>query len=150
MYEKQKRPIIYLDESGFGGDNFRSRGYSLKGTKCFGTYDWGKKQRTNVIGALLEKEIIAPMLFETTINTEIFCTWMYQCLLPIIPANSIIVMDNAQFHKNKKMQEIIKEAGHTLEYLPVYSPHLNPIEPRWAHLKSIRRKNDCSIDSLFS
>ena len=37
-------------------------------------------------------------------------------------------MDNATFHKRSDIQEIIKEAGHILEYLPPYSPELNPIE----------------------
>jgi len=30
------------------------------------------------------------------------------------------------------MQEKIKDAGHILEYLPPYSPDLNPIEKKWA------------------
>jgi transposase len=59
-------------------------------------------------------------------------------------------MDNASFHKNKSMQKIIKDAGHILEYLPPYSPDLNPIEHTWATAKSIRKKHNCSIDDLFS
>lgn len=59
-------------------------------------------------------------------------------------------MDNATFHKGKEMQEILKKAGHTLLYLPPYSPDLNPIEKKWAQLKKLRRKTSCSIDQLFS
>jgi transposase len=58
-------------------------------------------------------------------------------------------MDNAAFHKNKDMQEEIKEAGHTLEYLPSYSPDLNPIEQKWAQAKAIRKKQQCGINDLF-
>jgi transposase len=50
-------------------------------------------------------------------------------------------MDNAAFYKSKNMQEQIKQAGHILEYLPAYSPGLNPIEPKWAQAKSARRKH---------
>ena len=59
-------------------------------------------------------------------------------------------MDNAIFHKGKAMQKAIKDAGHILEYLPVYSPDLNPIEHAWAQAKSIRKKYKCSIDDIFS
>jgi transposase len=58
-------------------------------------------------------------------------------------------MDNATFHKSKDMQKEVQDAGHRLEYLPVYSPDLNPIEHKWAQAKSIRRKLLCNIDALF-
>ncbi|WP_420836490.1 transposase [Candidatus Fukatsuia symbiotica] len=36
-----------------------------------------------------------------------------------------------------------------LEYLPTYSPDLNPIEHKWAQAKALRRKRQCDIDTLF-
>jgi transposase len=41
-------------------------------------------------------------------------------------------MDNATFHKREDIQTAIQQAGMTLEYLPPYSPDLNPIEHKWA------------------
>ncbi|MBX3326624.1 MAG: transposase [Nitrospira sp.] len=41
-------------------------------------------------------------------------------------------------------------AGHTLEYLPPYSPDLNPIEHTWAQAKSIRRQLGASVETIFS
>lgn len=70
-------------------------------------------------------------------------------MLPKLPKDSVIVLDNATFHKNKDMQDYIRDAGFTLEYLPTYSPDLNPIEHKWAQAKSIRRKYQCDIDLLF-
>ena len=40
---------------------------------------------------------------------------------------TIIVMDNATFHKNKSILKMIKDKGHIVEFLPPYSPDLNPI-----------------------
>ncbi|MGL4667862.1 MAG: transposase, partial [Saezia sp.] len=37
----------------------------------------------------------------------------------------------------------------TLEFLPPYSPQLNPIENLWAKAKAIRRRLRCSISELF-
>lgn len=47
------------------------------------------------------------------------------------------------------MKESLELEGHTLFYLPPYSPALNPIEKKWAYAKSRRRKLLCSIAQLF-
>jgi transposase len=57
-------------------------------------------------------------------------------------------MDNAMFHKTPAVKTTIEAAGHVIQYLPVYSPYLNPIEKKWA--KAIRRAYQCEIDELFS
>jgi len=140
---------VYLDESGFAKSMPRTHGYAIKGKRCYGVCDWGARGRTNAIGALLGKEILTVSLFEQNINTNIFTSWISQDLLPKLPKASVLVMDNAAFHKNKDMQVEIAAAGHILEYLPPYSPDLNPIEPKWAQAKSIRRKFQCNVDILF-
>lgn len=127
----------------------RAHGYALKGQRCYGTHDWGARGRTNVIGALIGKELLTVSLFDKTINAEVFNSWIVQDLMPKLPQESIIVMDNAAFHKSSLMQEQIKSAGHVLVYLPPYSPDLNPIEHKWAQAKSLRRKHSCTINSLF-
>lgn len=148
-YQEANRSIIYIDESGFANDMPRIHGYAPRGKRCYGKHDWGARGRTNAIGALLGKKLLTISLFEQNINSTIFNSWVSQDLIPKLPHESIIVMDNAAFHKSKNMQERIKQAGHTLEYLPTYSPDLNPIEPKWAQAKSVRRKHFCNIDTLF-
>jgi transposase len=148
-YKKQNRALVFIDESGFSHDMPRTHGYSLKGSRCFGTHDWGAKGRTNVIGALMKGLLLTISLFQTTINTSLFDAWVIQDLMPKLPLNCVVVMDNASFHKSNTMQNALKNAGHTLLYLPPYSPDLNPIEKKWAQAKSIRRKTGCSIDNLF-
>ena len=83
------------------------------------------------------------------INSWSNINWIEQNLIPKLPTTSVVVMDNTTFQKDKAMQEQLVQAGFTLEYLPPYSPDLNPIEHKWAQAKSIRRKNNCSIDALF-
>lgn len=48
--------------------------------------------------------------------------WVEQDLIPRLPANSVVVINNAAFHKNEDLKIIIEKSGHTLEYLPPYSP----------------------------
>ena len=57
--------------------------------------------------------------------------------------------DNASFHKRQDTQLLFLKNGHTLLYLPPYSPDLNPIEHTWGQLKAIRRKLRSDVDTLF-
>ncbi len=88
-------------------------------------------------------------LFDGNINSDIFYAWATQELLPKAPENAVIVLDNATFHKRKDILEAIEGKGHVVEFLPPYSPELNPIEKKWAQAKSIRRKFDYTPDELF-
>jgi transposase len=58
-------------------------------------------------------------------------------------------MDNATFHKREDTRKAIMEAGHILEYLPPYSPDLNPIEHKWAQAKARRKRLRCGVHELF-
>lgn len=89
-------------------------------------------------------------LFQGTINTATFEAWLEQDLLPKLNHQTIIVMDNAAFHKALSTQELIHKAGHILEYLPPYSPDFNPIEHKWAQAKAIRRTSQCAIEEPFN
>lgn len=75
------------------------------------------------------------MLFEGTCNTEVFNQWLARLLLPGLMPGSVIVMDNATFHKSEKTIELIKRADCVPLFLSPYSPDLNPIEKLWANLK---------------
>ncbi len=45
-------------------------------------------------------------------------------------------IDNASWHKTKKVKEYCEENNITLLFLPPYSPEFNPIERVWSFLKS--------------
>jgi len=148
-HKEKGRTIIPIDESGFVHNMPRTHGYSSKGKRCYDVHDWRPGKRTNVIGALMGKSLLTVSLFECNINTSVFNSWVEQDLIPKLPINSVVVMDNAGFHKSPDLKVMIEKAGHKLEYLPAYSPDLNPIEPKWAQAKFRRRKYRCDIDTLF-
>jgi len=71
---------------------------------------------------------------------SLFEQWFSQCLLPALPEHTVIVMDNASFHRKKKLRVLARKAHHTLLFLPPYFPELNPIEHFWSWLKRRLRK----------
>ena len=128
----------------------RTQGYSRRGTRCYGVHNWHARGRVNAIGAILGLVFLTVTLFEGTINSDIFYVWLKDELIPVLPKHSVIVMDNASFHKREDMTQCLEQAGHQVEFLPPYSPDLNPIEHKWAQVKSIRRRQRCDVDTLFS
>ncbi|MDC9595175.1 IS630 family transposase [Xenorhabdus sp. IM139775] len=148
-YEQTGKAIVYLDESGFEQSMPRIHGYSPKGQRCFGTHDWQVKGRINAIGAIIKNTFVTLNLFAGNINANTFHAWMTQDLLPKLPGGVVIVMDNASFHKRHDTRQAIADHGCQLEWLPPYSPDLNPIEHKWAGTKTIRRRERYSIDELF-
>ena len=149
FYEQAEKSIVFIDESGFAHDMPRRKGYAPIGKRCFGTQDWHAKGRTNVIGALLGLCLLTVTLFTGSINANVFFAWITQDLVPKLPKNSVIVMDNASFHKRSDIQQAILEAGHILEYLPPYSPDLNPIEHKWAQSKAFVNRKTVLLMSFF-
>ena len=149
-HKESGKDIVYLDESGFAQCMPRTHGYSQKGFRCYGMHDWQEKNRVNVIGAIVDNLFLTLSVFTCYVNSDVFYAWLTQDLLPKVPKGAVIVMDNASFHKRSDMLDAIEEYGLTCEFLPPYSPDLNPIEKKWAHVKSIRRAKRCELDKLFS
>jgi len=62
-------------------------------------------------------------------------------------------MDNLSSHKVKGLEEIVKSRGARIEYLPPYSPDLNPVENMWSKVKGRLRQikeryKDTLIDAV--
>ena len=98
-HKKDGKPIVYIDESGFAHDMPRTHEYAVKGKRCFGTHDWQARGRINVIGALLGTALLTVGLFTGNINSDVFHGWLVDELIPKLPLASVLVMDNATFHK---------------------------------------------------
>lgn len=124
-----------MDETGFAPTTCRKHGWSVRGQRVYGLQNANQRPRTSLIGGYLNHRLIAPMLFEGTCNTEVFNQWLARLLLPGLMPGSVIVMDNATFHKSEKTIELIKRADCVPLFLSPYSPDLNPIEKLWANLK---------------
>ena len=127
----------------------RTHGYAPRGDRCAGKHDWNAKGRVNVIGALLAGVLLSVGLTDENVDADIFNLWLTNDLIPKLPLDAVLVLDNATFHKRADTRVAIEKAGHTLEYLPSYSPDLNRIEQKWAQAKAVRRKTGQTVEAVF-
>lgn len=134
-FEQRQFDLIYVDETGFAPSTYRPYARAPKGKPVIGYRNSAQRPRTSLLGGYLKNKLIALMLFEGTCNTLIFNEWIRHFLLPSLTQPSVIILDNATFHKARSTLTLIKEAEHRLLFLPPYSPHLNPIEKLWANIK---------------
>ena len=131
--------IIYFDESGFEEEVVRPHCWAPRGKKVYGNVSGSKRHRTNLIMAQRCREWLSPMVFDFSCDSSVVNLWLEKMLLPKLTQPSVIVMDNASFHKKEDIRELLEPHGHMLLPLPPYSPDFNPIEESFAILKKRRR-----------
>jgi putative transposase len=133
--------VVYVDESGFKKHAYRMEAWAKRGKKVYGDVSGNNRKSTNLIMAWRRKKWLAPETFEGSCNAQKFMEWLTGNLLLTLDKPSIIVMDNAAFHKKSDIFECLKNAGHFFLPLPPYSPDFNPIEKAFATIKKIRQSN---------
>src|SRR5437870_4691371 len=120
--------VVYIDETGFRKHAYRPHGWALRGEKIYGDVSGCNRKNINLIMAQRCKQYLAPMLFEFSCDSLVVNAWLEQRLVPLLENPSIVIMDNAPFHKKKEISAILEKHGHVLLPLPPYSPDFNPIE----------------------
>lgn len=107
----------------------------MRGVRVQDTRRGRKFGRTNVIAALCDKKVIAPMCYEHSTNGVFFMEWFEKELIPNLHKGQTITLDNASFHSKKELKKITDKYELHLLFLPTYSPDFNPIEKKWENLK---------------
>ena len=74
-------------------------------------HNWPARGRINAVGALLVSCLLTVSLFSGSINANTFSAWVAQDLLPQLPPHSVVVMDNAPFHKRADIQQLFGKLG---------------------------------------
>lgn len=125
--------LWYGDETGVEGEPKPRRRWAMKGSHPKVVHN-GDHVRLNILGTVCPRtgEFFA---FEAShCDTPVFQTFLDEAAECIIPTRkrNILVLDNASWHKGKKLN------WHFFEplYLPPYSPDFNPIERIWLIMKA--------------
>lgn len=117
----------------------------------FGEKQGKRSKRINLIMAQKGKKWLSPFLFTGSCTAQLFEEWMEKQLFKTLKTPSLIVMDNAPFHRKKQLNLIAKKNHHKLLFLPPYSPDFNPIEKSfgWLKRKRLYDKEKTTLESLI-
>jgi transposase len=137
---------VFLDESAANertGD--RKFGWSPVGLDCGVFRPIKRSMRWSVLLALGHEGYLCYMIHQGSITSKIFLEFVEGSLLPLCSAylgpRSVLILDNARIHHSDQLQELCKERGILLEFLPPYSLDYNPIEVTFKDLKAWLKRN---------
>ncbi len=95
----------------------------------------GHWKTTTLIAALGLEGIRCSTVVDGAVNGDVFESFVEFVLVSELCPGDVVIMDNLSSHKRKRTREMIEGAGAQLEFLPPYSPDLNPIEMVFSKIK---------------
>jgi transposase len=118
----------------------RHYGRSPCGKRLVASVPHGHWKTLTLVAALRVDRMTAPYTIDGAMDGPSFLAYVEQVLAPTLHKGDIVFMDNMRAHKIVGVREAIEVMGAELEYLPAYSPDLNPIEQAFSKLKAALRK----------
>ena len=136
---------MYVDESGCDKRiGFRRRGWSPRGVTPEKIAQFHRGQRYQILPAYDQDGIVFFRVFQGSTDAAFFLEFMEQLLPhcnPFPGKRSVIIMDNASFHRSPEIETLCARAGVKVIFLAPYSPDRNPIEELFAELKAFIKKH---------
>ena len=132
--------LVYMDEAGILPDSPIEKGWSRCNTRCHAMKPGKRLPRINIIAALCDKHIIAPLVRIGKTTSEVVENWIEKELIPHLKVGQILILDNAAFHRKQIITALLEKVGCMARFLPTYSPDLNQIEHYWSGIKRKIRK----------
>jgi len=117
----------------------RHYGRSPCGKRLVANVPHGHWKTLTLVAALRVDRMTAPYTIDGAIDGPSFLAYVEQVLAPTLHKGDIVFMDNLRADKIVGVREAIEAMGAELEYLPAYSPDLNPIEQAFSKLKAALR-----------
>ena len=103
--------LVFIDETWTPTNMTRGYGRAPRGQRCRGAVPHGHWQTTTFVGALRRRELVAPRVADGPMDGEIFPAYVDQCLVPVLRAGDIVILDNLSSHKVRGIREAIAAAG---------------------------------------
>jgi transposase len=93
-----------------------------------------------------QHKLIEPIIYQGTADQFVVYAY-FESILPKLNQGSIVILDNASYHKSEQLQKLFYQNKVALIFLPPYSPELNPIENLWGTIKQqLRNYYDYSLN----
>ena len=134
--------LHFIDEIGthWGLTRFAQRGRAAPGERVVEATPGYSGPHYTTVAALSLQGVQAPWLLKGSMDGPAFEAYVQHVLAPVLREGDWVVMDNLAPHKHAIIRELIEARGAQVEFLPPYSPDLNPIEKCWSKVKAWLRK----------
>jgi transposase len=132
--------LVFIDETWTSTGLTRRYGRAPRGQRCRDSAPHGHWETTTFVGALRRGRLTAPLVTDGPMDGEIFLAYVQQSLCPTLQPGDTVILDNLSSHKVAGVGAAITASGAQVQYLPPYSPDLNPIEKLFSKLKARLRK----------
>jgi len=143
--------LKFIAESGAHLGLTRLYGRAAPGERVIEATPGYSGKHYTVIAALGLSAVSATWLLEDAMPREAFDVYVTHVLAPPLEVGDIVLIDNLNVHKSQTARDAIEARGARLEFLPPYSPDLNPIERCWAKVKTVlRRLKARTLDELVA
>ena len=142
--------LKFIDESWINVGMTRLYGRAAAGERVVEAVPEHRGTRLTMLAAVGLEGISAEWVIEGAIDGDAFEVYLREVLGPTLRPGDIVVMDNLRVHKVAAVAEAINACGAAVEYLPPYSPDMNPIEKCWSKIKTaLRAAKARSLDELM-
>ena len=133
--------LVFIDETSTNTKLTKRTGWAPCGQRYKTTAPFGSWKTQTFIAALRCHGLYAPWIVNAPFNKQIVELYVETQLAPTLSKGDIVILDNVAFHKSRRAEELVKQRGAWLLFLPPYSPDLNPIELAYSKLKTLLRKH---------
>ena len=137
------RQLFFVDETGF--EDFARRYRRSPSNYPLPSFaPKVKPDKTSVIGLFGFHGLVQAIPFDANYTAAKFEQAMEHIVLPVLPHNSYLVMDNASIHNDDRLAQILAQKNITLA---PYSYDLNPIEMVFGLAKAYSSLRHKDIDN---
>lgn len=128
--------LIYLDETGLNLHSVQNYGYSPANSSLSIAVPVRKANVSSLV-LISNNGIMNHKIVEGTFNSGLFVEFFEDCLRKgIVFEGKKIIMDNARIHKSETSLSYLSSKNISFDFLPPYSPQLNPIEEFFSSFKA--------------
>lgn len=143
QHELQKigiKNLVSIDEMPIYEEMHPTYGWCKRGKVILQRKRSMRSKKYSLLMAINSDGIVGYTVYEKSINTQRFKTFLSRKVIPNITSNSKLLMDNVSFHKTKKITNYLATKNVDPIFTVPYTPDLNPIENVFSIVKHYIKK----------
>lgn len=153
--------LFYIDEFGFHLNMTRAYARAPSSERARAVVPFNPGPAITLVMALGLSGVVAPCAFQGAMNGHVFGLYMAEQVIPQLPPNAVVVVDNLPAHQSEDAREALEAHGHVVVdsendegedfadaldkpgiqvwFMPPYSPELSAVEECGSKVKALIR-----------